>query len=233
MSLSDAVKGCISLSKIQNTANFFCRLVEKLCCLVLEALTHDLTGHETDNESDSDITLRERGCRGLLRPTSLPDGYGSNGLCRLSGPGLIDRIPAALVEAVTPLLPGPPCDWTAWPLPVDCILDRILRIQKLEQTGSDRVYEAYRTWTRMHHLRGGNVAMNDYSYVAGMLSAGTGARPGLSPLHCYLLATTAKDCSIMLSFQRLPDHDCRYTLYFHYFMLCALALLYSFCLLVS
>jgi hypothetical protein len=95
---------------------------------------------------------------------------------------------------------------------VDCILARILQVQKLEQTGADRVYEAYRARTRMHHLMKENAAMSDYDYVAGMLSARTGAGPGLSPLHRYLLATTAKDCSIMLAFQRLPDQDCRYIL---------------------
>lgn len=170
-----------------------------------------LSDSETDNESDSDM-LWEAGCQDLLHSTSLPDGYGSNGCHRVSGPGLIDRIPATLVAAVAPLLPGPPCDWTAQPLPVDCILARILRIQKLEQTGVDRVYEAYRAQTCMHHLMRENVAMSDYGYIAGMLSARTGAGPGLSPLHRYLLATTAKDCSIMLAFQRLPDQDCRYTL---------------------
>lgn len=192
--------------------------MDKLCCLLLEALSCDLTGREklsdseTDNESDSDIVPWERGFQGLLHPTSLPDGYGSNGCCRVSGPGLIDRIPAALVAAVTPLLPGPPCDWTAQPLPVDCILARILRVQKLEQTGADRVYEAYRARTRVHHFMGENAAASDYGYIAGMLNAVTGTGPGLSPLHHYLLATTAKDCSIMLAFQRLPDQDHRYAL---------------------
>ncbi|XP_021916439.1 inositol-pentakisphosphate 2-kinase [Zootermopsis nevadensis] len=191
------------------------RLVDKLCCLVLEALTSDLTGpeklsdSETDNESDNDIALWETGCEGLVHPTSLPDGYGSNGCHRVSGSGLKDRIPAALVAAVAPLLPGPSCDWTAEPFPVDCILARILRVQKLEQTGTDRVYEAYRGRTRVRHLVRENVATSDYDYVADMLSARTEAGPGLSPLHRYLLATTAKDCSIMLAFQRLPDQDCR------------------------
>ncbi|XP_033606508.1 inositol-pentakisphosphate 2-kinase isoform X2 [Cryptotermes secundus] len=190
-------------------------LADKLCCLVLEALTCDLMGREklsdseTDNESDSDVALSERGCQGLLNPSSLPAGYESNSCCRVSGLGLIDRIPAALVAAVTPLLPAPPCDWAAQPLPVDCILSHILRIQKLEQTGADRVYEAYRTLTHVHHLRAGNLTASDYGYVASMLGIGTGAEPGLSPLCHYLLATTAKDCSIMLAFQRLPNHDCR------------------------
>jgi hypothetical protein len=172
-----------------------------------------LSDSETDNESDSDVALWESGCQGLLNASSLPAGYESNNSCRVSGLGLIDRIPAALVAAVTQLLPGPPCDWTAQPLPMDCILSRILRVQKLEQTGADRVYEAYRTVTRIHHLRAGNLTASDYGYVAGMLGAGSHDDPGLSPLHHYLLATTAKDCSIMLAFQRLPDHDYRYALY--------------------
>ena len=199
---------------------FLSRLVDKLCCLLLEALTRDLTGcdrlsdSETDTESDSDVALWESGCCGSQNPSA---GYECNSRCR--GPGLVDRIPATLVAAVTPLLPGPPCDWNAEPLPVDCILARILRVQKLEQTGADRVYEAYRAMTHAHHLSGENAPLSDYGYVAGMLSARTDSTPVLSSLHHYLLATTAKDCSIMLAFQRLPDYDCRCVLYFHYFIL--------------
>lgn len=189
------------------------RLVDKLCYLVLEALTRDLTGRdrlsdsETDTESDSDIAMWERGCCCPQNPSDLPAGYGCNTHYRV--PGLMDRIPAALVAAVTSLLPGPPCDWNAQPLPVDCILARILRVQRLEQTGADQVYEAYRAMTHAHHLSGENGPLSDYGFVAGMLGARTDAAPGLSPLHYYLLATTAKDCSIMLAFQRLPDYDCR------------------------
>lgn len=199
---------------------FLCRLVDKLCCLVLEALTRDLTGRdrlsdsETDTESDSDITVWEMGCCGSQHPSALPSGYGCSSHCRASG--LMDRIPAALVAAVTPLLPGPPCDWNAQPLPVDCILARILRVQKLEQTGADRVYETYRAMTHAHHLSGENAPLSDYGYVVGMLGARTDVAPGLAALHHYLLATTAKDCSIMLAFQRLPDYDCRCVLYFLY-----------------
>jgi hypothetical protein len=187
----------------------------------------NLSDSETDNESDSDVALWERGCQG-----SVPAAYESSNGCRVSDLGMIDRIPAALVAAVTPLLPGPPCDWTAQPLPVDCILSRILRVQKLEQTGSDRVYEAYRTVTRIHHLRAGNFTASDYGYVAGMLGAGSRADPRLSSLHHYLLATTAKDCSVMLAFQRLPQRDYRYALHHHCLVLCTRGcpFVYLFCL---
>ena len=207
-------------SEVQCTADcimvvvyFLSRLVDKLCCLVLEALTRDLTrcdrlsDSETDTESDSDIAMWERDCCGSQNPTT---GYSH---CRV--PGLMDRIPATLVAAVTQFLPGPPCDWNAQPLPVNCILDRILRVQRLEKTGADRVYEAYRAMTHAHRFSGENAPLSDYGYVAGMLGAKTDATPGLSPLHHYLLATTAKDCSVMLAFQRLPDYDGRCVLYVH------------------
>ena len=206
---------------------FLSRLVDKLCCLVLEALTRDLTrcdrlsDSETDTESDSDIAMWERDCCDSQNPSA---GYSH---CRV--PGLMDRIPAALITAVTPLLPGPPCDWNAQPLPVSCILDRILRVQRLEQTGADRVYEAYRAMTHAHRFNGENAPLSDYGYVAGMLGAKTDSMPGLSPLHRYLLATTAKDCSVMLAFQRLPDYDGRCVLHIHYCIVhadeCAVCLL--------
>ena len=177
------------------------RLVDKMCTLVLEALTRDLMEHEKlsdseTDESDTDIAVWERGYQNLLRPNSLPNGYGSSGH-RATGTSLIERIPSTLITAVKPLLPEPSCDWSAEPLPTDCILARILRVQKLDRTGADRVYESHRSRSR-----------RDYNYVTGMLSAGTGVGPGLSPLHRYLLATTAKDCSIMMAFQRLTSLNC-------------------------
>jgi hypothetical protein len=63
--------------------------------------------------------------------------------------------------------------------------------------------------THAHCFNGENAPLSDYGYVAGMLGAKTDSMPGLSPLHRYLLATTAKDCSIMLAFQRLPGYDGR------------------------
>ena len=207
--------------------------MDKLCCLVLEALTRDLTrsdrlsDSETDTESESDIALWERNCCGSQIPSA---GYGCNSHCKV--PGLMDRIPATLVAAVTPLLPGPSCDWNAQPLPVNCILDRILRVQRLEQAGADRVYEAYRAMMHVHRFNGENAPLSDYGYVAGMLCAKTDATPGLSSLHHYLLATTAKDCSIMLAFQRLPGYDGRCVLYLHYCIVhadgCVVCLLFMF-----
>ncbi|XP_067011376.2 inositol-pentakisphosphate 2-kinase [Anabrus simplex] len=106
-------------------------------------------------------------------------------------PALVERVPGDLTAAVNKVLPEPPCDWTAEHLPQGCILDRILRIQKLEQFGADMIYQLYCSSQRY---------CQDYSYVPAMLQAGQNE---LSPVHRYLLATTAKDCSIMIAFQRL------------------------------
>lgn len=105
------------------------------------------------------------------------------------------RLPPSLVTSVAPLLPPPPCDWTSDPLPPGCILARILRMQQLDRCGADHVYGAY--------VAAGAGSVSDYGYVAELVD-----NPAhMSALHGYLLATTAKDCSVMLAFQRRTAGD--------------------------
>lgn len=90
------------------------RLVEKFSCLVLHALTSDLLDEESYPKVEE--------------PSSL-----------LLSPDVTDRIPPTDLSGIVPQ-----CDWGSHQLPKNCILDRILRIQKLEQTGSDDIYRMYK-----------------------------------------------------------------------------------------
>lgn len=55
-----------------------------------------------------------------------------------------ERIPPNLIAAVKELLPKEACDWSAKDLPSNCILKRILDVQKLEKYGADAIYDIYR-----------------------------------------------------------------------------------------
>ncbi|KAG8316919.1 hypothetical protein J6590_037264 [Homalodisca vitripennis] len=130
-----------------------------------------------------------------------------------------------------------PCDLTYKPLPANCILDRILWIQKLQQYdtntinhmlilrqfGLKRTYgdgclpvvqfrwrlvgaqeSANRGWLRFFQkiqwcqYR----ECDDYDYVTNLRDPNS-HQLSLDPVQRYLLATTAKDCSILIAFQRI------------------------------
>uniref|UniRef100_A0A1B6DR31 Inositol-pentakisphosphate 2-kinase n=2 Tax=Clastoptera arizonana TaxID=38151 RepID=A0A1B6DR31_9HEMI len=138
-------------------------LVEKFTCLVHNALTSNL--------------LDEDSYPKIAHPTT-----------SLPSPEYTDRIPLRDLSAL-----APPCDWSSSPLPKNCILDRILRIQKLEKTGSENIYKMYKSVVNK---------VNDYDYVEN-LGESDHNNLSLDNLQCYLLATTAKDCSILIAFQSL------------------------------
>lgn len=109
-----------------------------------------------------------------------------------------NRIPDYLLDEAQALLPGPTCYWDSESLPRNCILSRILLVQKLDETGSDAV----------HHLYTSSAHTDDYDYVRDLLQS---THNFFKPVNSYLLATTAKDCSILMSFQRsqtdMPDNE--------------------------
>lgn len=98
------------------------------------------------------------------------------------------RIPKNLLEKAASLLHGSPCYQPSCGLPVGCILSRILRIQQLDVYGSDEVHRLY---SAAHH--------HDYHYVDEVVQD---TLKIFEPLNSYLLATTAKDCSILITFQQ-------------------------------
>ncbi|XP_054274148.1 inositol-pentakisphosphate 2-kinase isoform X2 [Macrosteles quadrilineatus] len=85
-----------------------------------------------------------------------------------------------------------PCDTSSQVLPENCILDRILRIQKLQTSDTNTVY----------HMLRQDKSCDDY--MVNLRDPDTDCLC-MDTVQRYLLATTAKDCSILIAFQRLGD----------------------------
>lgn len=81
-----------------------------------------------------------------------------------------------------------PCDWSPSILPNNCILNRILMMQKLQELDFASLYDIY---CNKKSTEG------DYDYVDRLLYYSE--PPG--DIERYLLSTTAKDCSIFIAFQ--------------------------------
>ena len=79
-------------------------------------------------------------------------------------------------------------------LPENCVLNRILNVQKLDELGCDKINQLYDS--HPHE--------DDYDYLHDLLS-----NPKNISKHIirYLLATTVKDCSIMIVFQKSPREN--------------------------
>lgn len=88
-----------------------------------------------------------------------------------------------------------PCDWTSEQLPKNCILNRILLLQKLQDTDFKSIYRYYK---QLEHNS------DDYQYVNTLLES---EKLQIGALDRYLLAATAKDCSISIAFFRTSQLD--------------------------
>ncbi|XP_075227368.1 inositol phosphate kinase 1 [Lycorma delicatula] len=151
------------------------KLTDKFCHLVFNALTTDLTDSEKlPIIEDVSITFKEKD----IKPREIPS--------------------SPIITFSTPILDWHSCDWTSQLLPSDCILDRILKIQQLENSGADAVYRLYKTNYPQE---------TDYEYVSKLCDHPEGILK-LDPVQRYLLATTAKDCSILIAFQRISSDNC-------------------------
>ncbi|XP_014246148.1 inositol-pentakisphosphate 2-kinase [Cimex lectularius] len=88
----------------------------------------------------------------------------------------------------------PACDWNSEPLPENCVLQRILSIQKLQNTSFNSIYKSYCDKKDFEE---------DYAYVDNLLCV----KKCWDPIQRYLLATTAKDCSIFITLQRCSNKN--------------------------
>uniref|UniRef100_A0A2S2QWG9 Inositol-pentakisphosphate 2-kinase n=1 Tax=Sipha flava TaxID=143950 RepID=A0A2S2QWG9_9HEMI len=92
------------------------------------------------------------------------------------------------------------CDFEAIPMPRDCVLHKILTMQKMQTTGFAIVYSEYD--------RSPKSAAAQFGHVDRLVRvAAAGGQFVLDPLDGYLVAATAQDCSLFVTFSgtRMPS----------------------------
>lgn len=105
------------------------------------------------------------------------------------------RVPTESVAKLSALLTNiKPCNFSHVPLTANSILDKILKIQKLDTFGADYVYNYYKS-TQM-------TSVNENSDICQLLNHFPN---DLDPIENYLLSTMAKDCSILMAFQKVDN----------------------------
>lgn len=95
----------------------------------------------------------------------------------------------------TPTATGP-CDFDAVPTPRHCVLHRILAMQRMQTTGFADVCSEYDELMR-------RPPVSQFGHVGRLTLAAAGLRSAddaLSPIDGYLVAATARDCSVFLTF---------------------------------
>lgn len=143
------------------------------CALVYSMITKNLTDHE--REELTVISNNE-----LHAHSNVPSRVRTDSIVKLN---------ALLANSKT-------CDFSSQSLPHSSILDKILKIQKLDTLGADYVYNYYSSNRNFFGADNSNspddILMNELPKV-------------LDPIQSYLLSTMAKDCSIMIAFQKIDN----------------------------
>lgn len=154
------------------------KLIDNFTSLIVDALTSDLT------DTQSQCFFNEFNILNNEEPPNISNCH-------------TNRIPKNILDEAQSLLPGPTCYRESESLPKNCILAKILQVQKLDQVGSDEVYQLYKSVLRR----------DDYGYVYDLLRSPQNI---MKPINSYLLATTAKDCSVLLAFKKMPIEESVY-----------------------
>ncbi|XP_073999574.1 inositol phosphate kinase 1 isoform X2 [Rhodnius prolixus] len=151
-------------------------LMDRWCSLVVSGLCMRLPNITAFKNSVSDNNISE-----IISPNQYsPTTY--NGLTSLYGQIM-------------------PCDWSSQPLPNNSILQRILKVQQLQNTNFAAVCSLYRERCATE---------GDYSYIESLLDCDR----EVDIIQRYLLATTAKDCSIFLALKSASKGDLPYKSHF-------------------
>ncbi|KAK9498179.1 hypothetical protein O3M35_004052 [Rhynocoris fuscipes] len=93
------------------------------------------------------------------------------------------------------------CDWSSQNLPTNSILQRILKVQQLQNSKFSTVCSHYKERCTTE---------KDYSYLDSLLDSDG----NIDVIQRYLLATTAKDCSIFIALQSTVKLDLPYKMYY-------------------
>lgn len=99
-----------------------------------------------------------------------------------------------------------PCDFDAVPTPRHCVLHRILAMQQIQTTSFADVCSEYDELMR----RPAQLATSQFGHVGRLMTAAANWQTtALSLVDRYLVAATAKDCSVFVTFRRTTCMDVR------------------------
>lgn len=94
------------------------------------------------------------------------------------------------IDLAQSLLSGTlPCYDESESLPENCVLSRVLKVQKLDVIGAYETYNLYKS------LGKNSKCFESYSSIQRIFT----------PINSYCISTSAKDCSILMAFQKLPS----------------------------
>lgn len=97
-----------------------------------------------------------------------------------------------------------PCDFDAVPMPPHCVLDKVLKMQKLQTAGFTTVLSAYKQL--LPKITVCNQFDHVYRLQRSMLALEANAAT-MDLVDGYLVAATARDCSVYVTFCREADGD--------------------------
>lgn len=168
--------GGIQQSESQKEDNF--------CTLILNMLTRNIIGDQNDsfpcNLSSEQNYMGLEDHQQTLTITTISSRIPTDSIRKLNG--LLD-------------LKTTPCNFSSQILSLNSIVDKILKIQTLDTYGADYVFEYYK---QLREDLGDEI---DTKYGSSKLIKEFPRV--LDPVECYLLSTMAKDCSILISFQKV------------------------------
>lgn len=127
-------------------------------------------------------------------------GYGDMDACpaTVDGGGDEDASRATDDDCGSPRTDRPPCNFDAVPMPPHCVLHKILTMQMMQTTGFADVCSAY-------ERRSPRAAQFDH--VDSLFAAADPESVSGRPVDGYLVAATAQDCSVFVTFSRMTRDE--------------------------
>jgi len=103
--------------------------------------------------------------------------------------------------------PRRPCDYDAVPTPRHCVLHRILAMQQMQTTGFADVCSEY---DKLMRQPADSTTTSQFGHVRRLVTAAADWQTtALSPVDGYLVAATARDCSVFVTFRQMTCVEVR------------------------
>lgn len=93
------------------------------------------------------------------------------------------------------------CNFDSIPMSRQCVLHKILTMQKMQNTGFEAVCSEYKQLPKPS-------ALQPFSHVDHLANIKATEEIFLSPMDGYLVATTARDCSVFVTFCQTNSDNC-------------------------